>query len=465
MKHVTFCLLAALLAVSIVVHAQNVKPAYIGTSSDNSLVHLFLHLDRSIYQPQETIWFTSYILNREADLMRDQNTLYIALIEPVNRITVLKQRFLIQNGIGKGFLDLPDTLAAGDYWFIAYTNALLETGRQPVFRKLIRVRTGKPAPFYITSSTLLPDKDSLRVKYKITAFNGKPAAGGTFSYTLFDSTSAIGTGVKRIDASGNVTISIGSLNDRGRYRDMAVQVARNQYTKNFIFRVNTEVASIPFRLPTEPPSPLGSASRTVAIRIIPDSNRYSQRSKVDLHIQLRDSAGKPVMGVFSLAVAASRTQDPGSRWIDPSPDQPAEPLPPSAILELESLAGNESDFGFVTKDDEKITTPVELALMGDNPSFLRTDSAGLFTLSYPTMISGSGWVNYISVAETSLQRYKITLISRADTFDRVLAAVHYPLGTDMPGPEREDQEIIFPHNAEGYALQLTTTILLHFPMR
>src|SRR5579859_1698316 len=171
--------------------AQNAKPVSIRASRPQ--VNLFLHLDKSIYQPQETVWFTGYVLNRDIDLMREQNTLYVVLVDPVSKTAVLKQRFLIKNGFGKGFLALPDTIAAGDYWFIGYTNALLETGDQPIFRQLISIRTGTPSPFRIGAATLEQADDSLRVHYKIvTSYNGL-ASGGKFIYTLFDSTNALGS--------------------------------------------------------------------------------------------------------------------------------------------------------------------------------------------------------------------------------------------------------------------------------
>jgi hypothetical protein len=147
------CLAALILLTSLYAHTQTAQPLNIRSTPNHFAVNLFLHLDKSIYQPQETIWFTGYILNRDEELMRGQNTLYVVLIDPVNQSVVSKQRFLMRNGFGKGFLVLPDTLAAGDYWLLGYTNALLESGDQPVFRQLITIRTGLPSPFHILCGT------------------------------------------------------------------------------------------------------------------------------------------------------------------------------------------------------------------------------------------------------------------------------------------------------------------------
>ena len=89
------------------------------------MVNLFLHLDKSIYQPGETIWFTGYILNRDTALKAEQNILYVILVDTVDHKLMLKQRFLIRYIIGTGFLSLPDTLAAGDYWVMDYTKVQL----------------------------------------------------------------------------------------------------------------------------------------------------------------------------------------------------------------------------------------------------------------------------------------------------------------------------------------------------
>lgn len=458
-KNRSFWLSLFILLISLTTHAQSASPIPIQITRARPLVNLFLHLDRCIYQPQETIWFTGYILNRDEDLMREQNTLYVTLIDPVNKVPVLKKRFVMRNGFGKGFLALPDTLAAGDYWFLAYTNALLETGNEPVFRQLISVRTGEPSPFRISSATLLPDADSLRVKYKIAASYGGLAAGGTFSYTLSDSVGTIGTGLKTIDAFGEVTVTVGSRKDSGRYRDLAVHVSRNELSKNFIFPVYTGGPMSPSGTVTadkasSSPGAVSSANATfvsakasprLTVKITADSTEYHQRSQVKLKIQIRDQDGNPVVGIFSLAVAASRTQRADRirsiTQTDQSPDR--WPASTAAIIALQTLAGDMPDMGYVIKDDGKIKKPVNLTLMGDNSAFFQTDSAGRFALPHNAMIADIGGANYVSVTDRSPERYKINIISRADTFDSQLAAIHYPIGTAALEADPEAEGYVF----------------------
>jgi len=393
----------------------------VAPSSHNNPVNLFLHLDKSIYQPQETIWFTGYILNRDEGLMREQNTLYVVIIDPVSRSVVSKQRFLMQNGRGKGSLALPDSISAGDYWFIAYTNALLESGNQPVFRQLISVRTGEPWPFNVSSAKQEEKGDSLFVRYRIGTANSGLAAGAKFAYTLFDSATAIRSGQNFIDPFGEVNLYIGPKQDAGKYRELAVTISRDNLTKRFLFPVNTgKHSDFPAFAEKE------SANSVGDVKIIPDTTRYTQRSKVTLHIRIRNQAGQPIPGIFSLAVVASRrlgSHQPRSiAWYDQFP-QPA--LPTGNIMK--QLAGDMPDYGYVLMDDDKVDKPVNLALMGSNFASFKTDSKGNFALPWSTLVASEGEVNCLSVAAKSPERYKIVVYSRADTFDKLLATTHYPI--------------------------------------
>jgi len=443
-------------------------------------VNLFLHLDKSIYQPGETVWFTGYVLNRDEDLMRDQNTLYTMLVDAVNRKPVLRQRFLIKNGFGKGFLSLPDSLAAGDYWVMAYTNAYLEHGAQPVFRQLIRLRVPGPSPFRITQTTTPPatPNDSIRVRYKIsTAYQGL-AAGGQFSYTLLGDTEAIGSGVQTIDAFGEVTVPVDGKRAAGKNLEILAKVTRNGLSKGFALPVKTapaetanadrfgasdeQIAAIPhgpfvnqeeqasFAIheqslppPVIPHSSRNTKSRT-QISIDPDSTGYHPHSKVTLRIHVHDSAGHPIPAMFSLAVVSSRKVDTSS---GPSITDYADGPEPATTIEAAANSQPRQshrkmpDYGFVLYDGKAPKQPVSLALMGNNFSSLTTDSNGRFELPYDLLVAPVGGVNYLSVADKAVDRYTIHVYSYSDPIDQQLAATWHRIdlkSTDSPDPDETD---------------------------
>jgi hypothetical protein len=400
--------------------AIEINPAPTRPAPHADGVNLFLHLDKSIYQPQETIWFTGYILNRDIDLMLHQNTLYVLLIDAVKKTPVLKQRFQIKNGVGEGFLSLPDSITAGDYWFIGYTNALLETGQQPLFRKLITVRSAA-ASFWVNFKGLEEAGDSVFARYAITTEHLNPVAGGRFSYTVFDSTKAILTRQTTIDSAGQVVIPISTEQDFGNYRELATTITFNGASKELILPVITNWSR---------PKTSGQDSQTAAtVTITSDNLQYHQRSKVTLHIQVRDSLGRPVVAMFSLAVASSGAMrpDPGTCILNCEAIQRPQPLPES----LKNMTSNMPDSGYVLLDEKNLKRPVTLALMGNNFASLQTDSAGKFALPYSVLTSPVGGVTYISVADRSPDRYRIVVNSLMDQFADQLSAVHFPIPPGM----------------------------------
>lgn len=440
-------------------------------------VNLYLHLDKAIYQPGETIWFTGYILNRDADIMRAQNTLYAELVDIVTRKPILQQRFLIKDGLGKGFLTIPDSLSEGDYWVLAYTNAWLEQGPQPVFRQLISLRTGYVPPFKVSSPTVLPtsNDDTLRVRYKIsTSYNGI-ASGGRFEYTVFSDAKPVSSGTQTVDPFGEVTILLDSAKVAGKDLQLTARVSREGLTKSFVLPV-TEPPSVitdarpplpstiatrggpqaslnllATRFTNSPTAPSALPPSPVNISIQPDSTEYHQRSKVTLHIRIHDTAGNRLPAIFSLAVVATKKLKPKrTPSILVYADHPATLSPAEAavtIVTTNPATAYKSDnrlpdYGYVLCDDQTPKQPVSLTIMGNVFASMTTDSSGRFELPHELLVTPAGGVNTLSVAEKMVDRYKIFVQSKADTLDKQLASIYRPLDLQQPEPPDTDESVL-----------------------
>ncbi|MGV3508591.1 MAG: MG2 domain-containing protein, partial [Sphingobacteriaceae bacterium] len=85
---------------------------------------LFVHTDKTIYTNNETIWFCGYLLKTEASDLKDHTILSVALMREDDRKVTLHSKYLMQQGLSFGSFTLPDTVAPGNYQFIAYTNVL-----------------------------------------------------------------------------------------------------------------------------------------------------------------------------------------------------------------------------------------------------------------------------------------------------------------------------------------------------
>ncbi|HVI44797.1 MAG TPA: hypothetical protein VM802_08000 [Chitinophaga sp.] len=134
-----------LLLMTILAHTQDKFPKSSG---------LFVHTDKVIYQNNERIWFTAYILNLPSpDSAILYNTLYITLINGKTHAPVLSARYVMDAAISQGSLLLPDTLSPGDYSLVAYTNNYPRNPYDKEFQQWISVRSLNKAPFRVPAAS------------------------------------------------------------------------------------------------------------------------------------------------------------------------------------------------------------------------------------------------------------------------------------------------------------------------
>jgi hypothetical protein len=85
---------------------------------------LFVHTDKHVYTNNEFIWFSAVLLNVAPEARPLHHLLCVALIPADTRIPALHQKFLMADGLSFGSVKLPDSIAPGEYKFIAYTNLI-----------------------------------------------------------------------------------------------------------------------------------------------------------------------------------------------------------------------------------------------------------------------------------------------------------------------------------------------------
>lgn len=113
---------------------------------------LFLSLDKKIYTPEERIWFSIFVLNRDA--LPNFQTLHVLLVNDMTRTLVKSQRFVIENGFSNGSFTVPGNIQSGPYSIIAYTNQFTKNPRERFFRSAITI-AGPPLPFSLNFSGTL----------------------------------------------------------------------------------------------------------------------------------------------------------------------------------------------------------------------------------------------------------------------------------------------------------------------
>lgn len=117
---------------------------------------LYLHLDRTLFQPGETLWFNAYLRNA-GDLKPSgaSDLLYVELISP-QQVVLLKKTLLTENGAAAGEFDLENTWPGGLYKIKAYTNWMRNSSA--VFERTITLQ-----------KTVLPNLN-LRLQFERKAF-------------------------------------------------------------------------------------------------------------------------------------------------------------------------------------------------------------------------------------------------------------------------------------------------------
>lgn len=106
---------------------------------------IYLHTDRQVYTPGDDLWFKGYLTNaQDGRLIATSKNLYVELIGPANNL-LGREIIALNNGLGKGDIQIPDSIAAGNYRLRAYTNWMRNFGNNFIFEKSITIVNGKPA--------------------------------------------------------------------------------------------------------------------------------------------------------------------------------------------------------------------------------------------------------------------------------------------------------------------------------
>jgi hypothetical protein len=106
---------------------------------------LFIHFDKNIYTNNEQVWFTGYLFKVYNHQV--YKTLSIALVNDDTHAILLNDKFVISNGIILGSTTVPDSVSAGNYSFIAYTNRLLNGKPNVLFTQRITIKSASEPLF------------------------------------------------------------------------------------------------------------------------------------------------------------------------------------------------------------------------------------------------------------------------------------------------------------------------------
>ena len=102
----------------------------------------YLHLNKPFYTTGEDIWYSAYVVDGASHQRLDgSGVLYVDLIDPAGEV-VLSQNIQIQNGQGKGDMQLSEELKTGKYMLRVYNNWMINADPDYFFLKEINIYGG-----------------------------------------------------------------------------------------------------------------------------------------------------------------------------------------------------------------------------------------------------------------------------------------------------------------------------------
>lgn len=191
---------------------------------------IFLHLDKQVYTPNENIWFTAYLFNRDTTAVH--NVLHCLLVEEPSKKIILSERFVIQGSFAGGAIFLPDTLKAGEYRLLAYTRSSISYKSKSVFQQSLTVKT-PDGPLFKWSYIPVEEgaqKDTVHFKYKVTTAYGGVAADARVEYTL-RADGAVITENKQLTTTnpfGEIILAVPRQKVQGRCVELQAAITRKQ---------------------------------------------------------------------------------------------------------------------------------------------------------------------------------------------------------------------------------------------
>jgi hypothetical protein len=206
---------------------------------------LFAHFDKTVYMQNENAWFTAYLTN--ADSTDNASILSAALVNEANRV-VLERQFLMVDGIAPGNILLTDTIPAGNYNFILFTNQLFKGKPKNVFSQAITIVNTSESTFKaslsLDTTTEYPDKRE--VTLNAVSKDGTPIPGALVSYHMTNNNHDIFKGSAKTNELGRYLIDIPATGGDGNVLEAQVKYNKDIQSLKLIVPFKKKPISVRF---------------------------------------------------------------------------------------------------------------------------------------------------------------------------------------------------------------------------
>ena len=206
--------------------------------------NIYLHLNKSIYLSNETLWFKGYIIDKKESKLNYQTTNVFINVYDENKNEIKKHLFYSSNGIIVGQLKLNENLESGTYYIHAYTNYMNNFPEDESTLKKFEIINTKDKVIKNNNSS-----DALEIEFSFEGGNLLYQSDNTVVASIKD---CEGNGVKISDVivkdSNNNIINTFSTNEFGLGKFQILNVQNEKYKLELKNKNSTIVKELPLPL-------------------------------------------------------------------------------------------------------------------------------------------------------------------------------------------------------------------------
>lgn len=193
---------------------------------------LFVHFDKNIYTNNESVWFSAYLLKGMAN--EAYSALSVALLNNADSTVAMQEKFLMANGLAYGNMLLPDSLPAGNYSLIAFSNQLVNGVPEDVFVQPVTIKSVTEPRFLASlklGDSLKSLQDTIRVALKVNTKDFRVVRDAEVLYTVGKGKQLLLSGKAKTDFWGEYKIAIPAAKLNASNSLLQVQVKADKETR------------------------------------------------------------------------------------------------------------------------------------------------------------------------------------------------------------------------------------------
>lgn len=212
-------------------HAQEEEREFLSLklesmASDIPTDRIFLHTDRSLYQPGDTIYFQSYIADRFTQRFETSSLSSFVLLTDTEGNMIDSARLRVDYSLAPGWLAIPEDCRPGWYCLKAFTSIMQNFDPGYAFTSWIRIDELIKEPVdikYSFDKLQYNPSDTAEIVVSIFNYLGDPFGRARFSYSLLVNGKITETYGSSTSSRGESTIRL-YLPDSGDSRKISLNV-------------------------------------------------------------------------------------------------------------------------------------------------------------------------------------------------------------------------------------------------